>query len=139
MKKKSIFIIALFAFSCIPVQAQKKKAVKKELSFKERQWEKKKLKAAERIDQAITAALLAALGNQAVQKWNIYPFPDTPNSFVDIKKHSPKITGLALLAKLGITLRRMHLLDQYVGWNPFKMVPSMLYFVGVDMASWRWK
>ncbi len=132
MKKKSIFIIALFAFSCIPVQAQKKKVVKKELNFKERQWEKKKLKAAERIDQAITLALAGAFLNQA-GNYFFNPFP------VGIKNNSKKITGLALLAKLGITLRRMHLHDQYIGWNPFKMVPSTLYFLVVDMASWRWK
>jgi hypothetical protein len=130
MKKKSILIIALFASSTyISMKAEEKK----EPSFKERQWEKKKLKATERIDQAITATLVAAVGNQATQQCFFNPFP------VNIKKHSPKITGAAAVAKLAITLRRMHLLDQYVGWNPFKMIPSMLYFVVVDMASWRWK
>lgn len=133
MKKKSIFIIALFVFSCIPVQAQKKKAVKEELSFAERQWRKKQLKATERFDQFITAALATAFLSQTGKDCFLNPFP------LKITKHSSKITGAAVLAKLLITLRRMHLHDKYVGWNPLKMVPSMLYFVGVDMASWRWK
>ncbi len=129
MKKKSLIIIALFTFSAISMEAKKKK----EPSFKERQWEKKKLKAAERIDQAITAALACALFSQAGKKIGFNPFP------VRITKHSPKITGAAVVAKIAITLRRMHLHDQYVGMNFFKLVPSMLYFIIVDMASWRWK
>ncbi len=134
MKKKLILITALFAVSaCISMEAKEETKEKREPSFKKRQWEKKKLKAAERIDQFITASLVAAAGNQATKKYFINPLP------VEIKKHSPKITTGLVAAKLAITLRRMHLLDQYVGWNPFKMVPSTLYFMIVDMASRRWK
>ncbi len=104
-----------------------------EPSFKERQWEKKKIKGSERIDHFITLFLIIAFGNQTTSTYFFNPFP------LSIKKQSGKVTAFFVLAKVGITLWRMHLHDIYVGGNPLKLVPSFVYFTLVDMASWRWK
>ncbi len=104
-------------------------------------WFKKRLKAAENIDKFITALLMGSgtvwgttrneTLNQFAELYN--PLP------IKVRHASPSLTVLLGAGKFGMTLRRMYLHDRYVGWNPFKMIPSMAYFVIVDMASWASK
>ena len=101
-------------------------------------WFEKRLKAAENIDKFIIALLVGSATSYGVSKNTTL---STLSSYINpvpvkVRQYNPYLTVLLGTGKFGITLRRMYLHDRYVGWNPFKMIPSMIYFIIVDMASW---
>lgn len=104
-------------------------------------WFKKRLNAAEKVDKFITALLVGSATSYGVSK---NPTLSTLSSYINpvpvtVRQYNPYFTALLGVGKVGITLRRMYLHDRYVGWNPLKMISSMVYFMIVDMASWTSK
>ena len=156
MKKNTVLIIALFAFSSPAIIDAKSKTLKRsqipqdqetavvvkgdEPGFEDRQFKKKQLTAAENIDKFITAMLLGSALSQCTKEWRINLLTQYIHFFgITLKDHNGKVTLALLAAKLAMTVRRMKLLNRYVGSNPFYMIPSMAYFMVVDMASWTLK
>ncbi len=138
MIKNRFIIIALITIA-IPIIIDTK-SKQKEPTFADRQFKKKQLAGAENIDKWITAMLGISAASQLSSDWKINFITKNINPYgFKLKDNNGKITSALILAKLVITLQRMHLHNRYIGCNPFYMIPSMIYFMTVDMASWALK
>lgn len=130
MNKQLLFLGSLLMVGSLAVKPE-------EPTFKERQFEKMQLKAAENVDKAITAFLIGSCASQYTKDWRINLITNKINPWNKyVREHHGKGTLLLLVAKLGITCRRMQLLDRYVGPNPFKFIPGLCYFMLLNLSSW---
>ena len=119
---KKVFLILLLASSSLFGQAPGPQSQQTEPPFAERQFGKKRLRAAETVDNMMLISMIAL----ALSDWSGHPL---------LNKHNRKALYAMMSTNLLLTLRRMQLYNRYVGLNPFKMIPSFLYFKTVDLLD----
>lgn len=140
MKHTSLLFVILTALSLTSSLVAKAKEEERtwEQKKQDQAWLKKQLKGMEKLDQIITSLMVVSATGHVISKNKILSnLTDYINPLPEkVKNYNSPILIALMASKLGITLRRMQLHNRYVGRNPLKLIPSMAYFMTVDMLSW---